>query len=97
SMRPTHRLLSKEKERELMPLQSQINNKCRLLVKQQDQGMNSSILSGEINALVVYEQRLNNARTWPYNVTMLRTLFFSVLLPLGSILARLAVDLILPK
>lgn len=97
SMRPTHRLLSKEKERELMPLQSQINNKCRLLVKQQDQGMNSSILSGEINALVVYEQRLNNARTWPYNVTMLRTLFFSVLLPIGSILARLAVDIILPK
>lgn len=96
SMRPTHNLLSKEKERELLPLQSLLNSKCRRLVDQLDQGVNSGTLPAEINALVVHEQRLSTARTWPYNVTMLRTLFFSVFIPIGSILARLVVDIIFP-
>jgi hypothetical protein len=96
SMRPTHRLLAKEKERELKPLQSRINNKCRDLVLHLDQNKDSSFLSVEINALVAYEQRLLAARTWPYNVTMLRTLFFSVFIPLGSILARLSIDILIP-
>ena len=96
SMRPTHRLLSNEKERELLPLQYRINSECRKLVDQLDRGLNSGNLPAEINALVTHEQRLSAARTWPYNVIMLRTLFFSVFIPIGSILARLAIDLILP-
>lgn len=96
SMRPTHRLLAKEKAGELRPLQSLINSKCRKMVDQLEQEVNSGSLPEEINALVAYEQRLLTARTWPYNVSMLRTLFFSVFLPLGSILARLAVDIVFP-
>lgn len=96
SMRPTHRILAKEKESELESLQSRINSKCRALALNLDQDIESGILSAEINALVAYEQRLLAARTWPYNVAMLRTLFFSVFIPLGSILARLAADFLLP-
>lgn len=96
SMRPTHRLLAHEKERELAPLQSRINDKCRRLVYQLDHDLDSRTLSSEISALIAYEDRLIAARTWPYNVSMLRTLFFSVFIPLGSILARLAVDILLP-
>lgn len=94
SMRPTHRLLSAEKERELLPIQALINRKCKNLFAQLVQDANSGALPAEINALVAYERRLMAARTWPYNLTMLRTLFFSVFLPLGSILARLVVDII---
>ena len=95
-MRPTHQLLLEEKKRRLEPVQKHINLACLDLVQQMDQGLNPGNLSGEINALEVYEQRLLSARTWPYNTSMLRTLFFSILIPLGSILARLAVDLLLP-
>ena len=95
SMRPTHSLLAAEKKRELQPVQARINSTCRDLVLRLDQRQESGQLPAEINALVAYEQRLLAARTWPYNVTMLRTLFFSVFIPLGSILARLAVDILL--
>ncbi len=93
SMRPTHSLLAAERKRELQPIQARINKTCRDLVLRLDQHQESGQLPLEINALVAYEQRLLAARTWPYNVTMLRTLFFSVFIPLGSILARLAVDI----
>ncbi len=97
SMRPTHRLLADVKKRELKPVQARINSSCRELVMHQKQGQDSGQLAVEINALVAYEERLLAARTWPYNIIMLRTLFFSVFIPLGSILFRLAVDILFPQ
>jgi hypothetical protein len=47
-----------------------------------------------LNALAFYEQRLQAARTWTYNTAILRTLFLSVLLPVGKLFARLVVDLV---
>jgi hypothetical protein len=73
---------------------SRINSTCRDLLLRLDQYRESSQLPAEINALVAYEQRLLAAPTWPYNVTILRTLFSSVFIPLGSILARLTVDIL---
>lgn len=96
SMRPTYKVLLAEKKRRLEPVQRHINLACQDLVQRLDQGQDPGNLTGEINALEVYEQRLLAARTWPYNTSMLRTLFFSVLIPIGSILARLAVDILLP-
>ena len=69
---------------------SRINSTCRDLFLRLDQYRESSQLPAEINALVAYEQRLLAAPTWPYNVTILRTVF----IPLGSILARLTVDIL---
>ena len=96
SMRPTHSMLVAEKKRALEPVQQHINRACRELVKRLDQSRAPDDLAAEINALVVYEQRIQAARTWPYNTSMLRTLFFSVLIPLGSALARLVWENLFP-
>jgi hypothetical protein len=96
SMRPTHALLAAEKKRVLEPVTRRINSGCENLVENLDKGAATDGLPAEITALVVYEERLQAARTWPYNVTILRTLFFSVFIPLISILARVAVDLLFP-
>ena len=96
SMRPTYKVLLAEKKRRLEPVQRHINLACQDLIQRLEQGQDPGNLTGEINALIIYEQRLLTARTWPYNTSMLRTLFFSILIPLGSILARLAVDILLP-
>jgi hypothetical protein len=95
NMRPTHRLLSAARLEELEPLQRQINLSCRELVRRLEVNQDPDSLPTEINALIAYEQRLLAARTWPYNTTMLRTLFFSVFIPLGSVLARLLVEVFL--
>jgi hypothetical protein len=92
NMRPTHLALAAAKQRELEPLQQHINASCRELVQQRSQKKDSASLSAEINALVAYEERLLAARTWPYNTSILRTLFFSVFIPLGSVSARLLVE-----
>lgn len=50
----------------------------------------SGTLAAEISALAVYEQRLQATRTWPYDTAMLRTLFFSLIIPAAVELAKLA-------
>jgi hypothetical protein len=94
SMRPTHLLLAAEKNKVLEPVTRQVNEACRALAEKLVKGASSGELPREILALVEYEKRLQAAPTWPYNVSILRTLFFSVFIPLISILARLAVDLL---
>jgi hypothetical protein len=96
SMRPTHLVLAAEKKRQLDPLSARINRACGELVLELEGGNNQGGLSTQITALVAYEERLQAARTWPYNISILRTLFFSVFIPLMSILVRVAVDLLFP-
>ena len=92
NMRPSHRVLTAAKLRELEPLQRKINASCRELAQHLERNQETGSLSAEINALIAYEQRLRAARTWPYNTTILRTLFFSVLIPLGSVMVRQLVE-----
>ena len=92
SMRPTHQAMAAEKKRQLEPVQRQIRSACRELVQRLDQEQDSASLPSEINALSLYEQRLQAARSWPYNTAMLRTLFFSVFFPLVTVVGRLLVE-----
>lgn len=92
SMRPTHRLLMEEKYRLLLPTQSQLRIACQDLVDRLERGQDSGDLPARINALAVYETHLQAARTWPYNTATLRTLFFSVFIPIFTVLGRLAAE-----
>lgn len=94
SMRPTHLLLAAEKKKVLDPVTRMVNEGFQELVQELSDGKDGGVLSAQISALVVYEERLKSARTWPYNVSILRTLFFSVFIPLMSILGRVMVDLL---
>ena len=96
SMRPTHLILATEKNRVLEHVTMRINDACQELVQLLDGSMDTGELPAQIAALVAYEERLKAARTWPHNVSILRTLFFSIFIPLMSILARVAVDLLFP-
>lgn len=87
-MRPTHMVLNNEKNRELKVVRRHILRASRDLLERIDRNQETNSTAVEINALAVYETRLQAAQTWPYNTPMLRTLFVSVLVPLGSLLAR---------
>jgi hypothetical protein len=88
NMHPTHRVLAAAKNQELARVQGHLLQACRALVQRLDEGQETDNLPAEINGLTTYEQRLQAARTWPYDTAMLRTLFFSVLVPAGSVLVR---------
>jgi len=88
SMRDTHRVLATEKRRELEAMQQRIVGASRTLVARFDAGEDGSRLAAEINALVIYEERLKEVQTWPYDTATLRTLFFSVILPAGAAIVQ---------
>ena len=94
SMRPAHRLMAKQKDHELRGVQRHLERLGLELMARLDKQEQTSTIASEINALAIYEQRLQGTRTWPYNTGMLRTLFFSVLMPLGSVLFKIVIDLV---
>ena len=96
NMLPTHRLLSNEKQNRLKSIQEIINKSCLELQQRIEQQKNSGNLPVEIQAFGFYEQRIMAARTWPYNTDMLRTLFFSVLVPIGTLLVRVGFEILYP-
>jgi hypothetical protein len=96
SMRPAHRLLAKEKEKELTQVRRNLEWLGRELMLRMENRQDAGKIAAEFNALSAYEGRVLAARTWPYNTIMLRTLFFSFLVPLGSFLVKTAIDLVLP-
>lgn len=94
TMRETHGVLAAQKERELTDVRRKLLRACRSLVERIDTGEATGTLAPEINALVVYEERLLAARTWPYNTAMLRTLFFSVIVPTVLALVRVVAEVV---
>jgi len=88
NMRDTHRVLAAEKKRELGVIQRNIRLASHTLMERIAANESTGTLAADINALVVYEERLQATRTWPYDTAMLRTLFFSVILPGGVALVQ---------
>jgi hypothetical protein len=96
SMRPTHLLLVAEKDRELTSIHNHVNRAFRDLAMRLNQNQDPGKLSSLINALVAYEQRLLAVRTWPINTNILRTLLFSVFIPILSVLIRVWIAIFFP-
>jgi hypothetical protein len=80
-MWPTHKVLAAEKKRELDRIQLRLQSMNETIHASLSSQASISEIAPEYNALFAYEQRLLTVRTWPYNIAMLRTLFFSILIP----------------
>jgi hypothetical protein len=92
NMYPTHRVLASAKERELEAVQRHIQQAYRNLIQRLEENQDTETVAAEITALAAYDQRLQVAKTWPYNTSMLRALFVSALVPAVTALGRLVVD-----
>jgi len=92
NMFPTHRVLADAKSTELASVRNQLHVSCRKLLQRLETGHETTNIPAEIHALSVYEKQLNETRTWPYNTAMLRTLFFSVLIPVGTLVGRIIIE-----
>jgi hypothetical protein len=93
NMLPTHQVMAAEKKRQLETVERHIKTAFQTLTARIEEGQEAGDLAGQINALSIYEKRLEGVTSWPYNTNMLRTLFFSVFLPLGSVLGRMIIDI----
>jgi hypothetical protein len=82
NMLPTHRVLAEAKEQELRATRARIFQEQQAMQDRLAAGQSDAGRVAEATLLLAYEQRLRDARTWPYNTTMLRTIFFSALVPI---------------
>jgi hypothetical protein len=92
NMRPTHRVLATARERALGEVQRELRRSFPTLLGRVQRGESTGNLPWEVNALVAYEKALDQASTWPYNPTILRTLVVSVLVPTVTLLVRRVVE-----
>jgi hypothetical protein len=95
NMRPTHQVLAAARKAELRVVQAQVASTCRALSQSLRQSQPTGSLSADLNALVIYEERLKGGRTWPYNTAMLRALVLSGLAPLLPVVGRFIVETLL--
>ncbi len=89
NMLATHRVLADAKKRALADVRRQLEGAGRDLGQRLDEKQDTGALAAAVATLVAYEHRLTEARTWPYNTAMVRTLFFSLLLPIGTTLLQM--------
>lgn len=82
NMRTTHRLLAGEKKRQLQVITQEIRIVSHTMQSKIARGETLGETAIEFTAMIAYETRLRATSTWPYNTGMLRTLFFTLLLPL---------------
>jgi len=92
NMLPTHRVLARAKEVATKRARQQIQRAGQEMLLCMEADRETGSLAAEISALAAYQQRLETARTWPYNTAMLRSLFFSVLVPIITMLGRMLFD-----
>jgi hypothetical protein len=88
TMRHTHRKLAEKKASELLNARKNISSCFQALQTRSESNQDVREISTELDLWTKYELRLKDARTWPYNTAMLRTLFLSVLLPAIASLAQ---------
>lgn len=93
NMAPTHGRLQAARDAELRRVETLIRQECSAMVRQLEGGEVPSGAEQRITALAAYEVRLQQARTWPYNTAMLRTVFVSVLIPGGTMVGRVVAGL----
>lgn len=94
NMLPIHRLLRSARDAELRRVDGWLREGYAALVGEMEQGQDTRATAQRLSALSAYEARLQQARTWPYNTAMVRTVFVSVLVPGGTILGRLVLEAI---
>jgi hypothetical protein len=92
NMLPTHRVLAAAKTEAMKRARQQIQRAGQEMLLRMEENRETGSLAAEISALAAYQQRLETARNWPYNTAMLRSLFFSVLAPIITLLARAFFD-----
>lgn len=84
NMLPTHRVLAEAKKQALKATRSRMFQEQQALHDRLAAGQGDAARVAEVTLLLAYEQRLNDTQTWPYNTTMLRTIFFSALVPIAT-------------
>ena len=83
NMRDAHRVLVDTKNHELDLVRKHISQAYQVLKRKAQDGEDTQAVTAEVSVWIACEERLNQARTWPYNTEIIGKLLLSALLPIG--------------
>ena len=87
--RNVHRLLAVTRRQKLESVEHHLTRAYYKLEELIAENQDTHAVATELNALATSKQELKKIRTWPYNTEMLRTIFFSIVIPpLVAIIGR---------
>ena len=92
SMRGTHRAIVAEKQREIGYVRRWMASTYQRLHARAEDLDELQRSTAELRAWLALEQRLLAVPEWPYDTRILRSLVISILVPIISVLARLAME-----
>lgn len=92
SMRGTHRAIVAEKQREIVYVRRWMTSTYQRLQARAEDLDEVQQSTAQLRAWLALEQRLLAVPEWPYDTRTLRSLFISILVPIISVLARMAIE-----
>jgi len=90
NMYPTHKIIDSAKRAALKQAGQMIRVVSARLMAGIDHTSGAGELSQSLQGLIAYEQRLEKVQTWPYEVSTLRSLFGSILIPVITVVGQVA-------
>ena len=90
NMYPTYKIIDSAKRTALKQAGQKIRAVSARLLAGIDRSPETGVLSQSLQGLIVYEQRLEKVQTWPYEVSTLRSLFGSILIPVITVVGQVA-------
>ncbi len=92
NMKPTHQIIDTAKRDSLRKVGQEIHTISDSILNSKDSLSNTERVSQRLQGLIILEERLEKVQTWPYDVSTLRTLLGSILVPaltvFGQVLLR---------
>lgn len=95
NMYPTHRILSGAKKQELDAVEGHLVATYRELKQLKAENKDAQTAAVDLNAWKISQELLGEAKTWPYSIETLRKLSLAVLIPGGTALIRLMIEIFL--
>ena len=88
NMYPTHKIIDSAKRAALKQAGQKIRAVSDQMLKSADQSSDVESLSHKLQGLIALEERLSKVQTWPYEVSTLRSLLGSILIPAFTVIAQ---------
>lgn len=88
NMYPTHKIIDSAKRAALKQVAQQVRTVSDQMLTGAGQSSDAGMLSQAMQGLIALEERIDKVQTWPYEVSTLRSLFGSILIPAVTVVAQ---------
>ena len=88
NMYPTYKIIDSEKKESLKQVRQQIRGAKERMLAEANASVDTASLSQSLQGYIALEERLEKVQSWPYEVSTLRSLMGSILIPVVTVVGQ---------